>query len=178
MLSASEFLLQEKSDKKIDSKESKIESKNHQELVSQTQKGSLEKNTITKTTLSSFAQQIKEAVKNYKPPLTKLSLDLNPKNLGKIELTITQKGKDLKINITSNQNAITLFAQNQIDLRQNLQNIGFNNIDFNFSQNNSSQNQDRRQQKRNKNSLQEYQEVNNISQKQFDSLEITLPKYA
>ena len=137
----------------------------------------LDKPVLSRATLASFAQQIKESIKNYKPPLTKLSLDLNPKNLGKIELTIAKKGKDLQINITSNPQAITLFAQNQADLKHNLQNVGFNQVDFNFSQNSSSQNQSR-QQKRNKNSLQQYQEVNNITQPQYDALEITLPKYA
>lgn len=137
----------------------------------------LDKPMLSRATLASFAQQIKESIKNYKPPLTKLSLDLNPKNLGKIELTIAKKGKDLQINITSNPQAITLFAQNQADLKHNLQNVGFNQVDFNFSQNSSSQNQSR-QQKRNKNSLQQYQEVNNITQPQYDALEITLPKYA
>lgn len=172
-----DFLSQEILDKKLDLKENKIETKNQENLAT-TQKNVSDKTTLPKTTLSSFAQQIKEAIKNYKPPITKLSLDLNPKNLGKIKLTITQKGKDLKINITSNQKAITLFAQNQVDLKNNLLNVGFNNIDFSFSQNNSSQNQDKRQQKRNKNSLQQYKEVNNITQSQFDSLEIILPKYA
>ncbi|WP_233076256.1 flagellar hook-length control protein FliK [Helicobacter anatolicus] len=138
-----------------------------------------DKNFSLKTTLSSFAQQIKESIKQYKPPLTKLSIDLNPEKLGKIELSITKKGKDLHISITSNTQAINMFAQNQVDLRQNLQNIGFNNIDFNFSQNGSSQQKEEgKREKRNKNSLQEYQEIEEISNHNYDTLEIVLPKYA
>lgn len=156
----------------------KAENKNQQTSVASSTRIQDDRNFNLKTTLSSFAQQIKESVKQYKPPLTKLSIDLNPEKLGKIELSITKKGKDLHISITSNTQAINLFAQNQVDLRQNLQNIGFNNIDFNFSQNGSSHKEEEKKQKRNKNSLQEYKEIEEISNVSYDALEIVLPKYA
>lgn len=141
---------------------------------------------LSKETILSFANQIKESIKNYKPPFTRLSLELNPRELGKVEVTITQKGKDLQISITSNAQAITLFAQNQNDLRSSLQTIGFNQVDMNFSQsggngggmggNNSGDSSNK--QKRNKNGLQAYEQANNLTEGVFDSLEIRLPKYA
>ncbi|SQH71550.1 flagellar hook-length control protein FliK [Helicobacter mustelae] len=148
---------------------------NHQITKSESQAGAL------RATLSSFAQQIKEAIKNYKPPLTKLEIELNPKDLGKVELSISKKGKDLQISISSNIQAINLFAQNQVDLRQHLQNIGFQNIDLNFSHGGgdlgggSSQDEGGKQ-KRNENGLQAYKEIEDSVQ--YDHLEIVLPKYA
>lgn len=141
---------------------------------------------LSKENILSFANQIKESIKNYKPPFTRLSLELNPRELGKVEVTITQKGKDLQISITSNAQAITLFAQNQNDLRNSLQTIGFNQVDMNFSQsggngggmggNNGGDSSNK--QKRNKNGLQAYEQANNLIEGVFDSLEIRLPKYA
>lgn len=141
---------------------------------------------LSKENILSFANQIKESIKNYKPPFTRLSLELNPRELGKVEVTITQKGKDLQISITSNAQAITLFAQNQNDLRNSLQTIGFNQVDMNFSQsggngggmggNNGGDSSNK--QKRNKNGLQAYEQANNLTEGVFDSLEIRLPKYA
>ena len=141
---------------------------------------------LSKENILSFANQIKESVKNYKPPFTRLSLELNPRELGKVEVIITQKGKDLQISITSNAQAITLFAQNQNDLRNSLQTIGFNQVDMNFSQsggngggmggNNGDDSSNK--QKRNKNGLQAYEQANNLTEGVFDSLEIRLPKYA
>lgn len=136
--------------------------------------------TLSRDNILSFANQIRESIQNYKPPFTRLSLELNPKELGKVELTITQKGKDLQISITSNAQAITLFAQNQQDLRQSLQNIGFEQVDMNFSQNGGNRDSEDSQgkQRRNKNGLQSYEQISHLGEESFDTLEIRLPKYA
>ncbi len=153
---------------------------------SQVQNKSLnDKIMLSKENILSFANQIKESVKNYKPPFTRLSLELNPKELGRVEVTITQKGKDLQISITSNTQAIALFAQNQNDLRNSLQSIGFNQVDMNFSQSGGNSGgmggngngDSTNRQKRNKNGLQVYEQANNLAEGTFDSLEIRLPKY-
>lgn len=143
----------------------------------------LYKSANAKQTIKNFAQSLSEEIKNYKPPMSKLSLELNPEKLGKVELTIKQIGNNLHVSVVSNNQAIALFLQNQVDLRQNLAMIGFSGVDLNFSSQNSSQNsqnenQDSSNQKRNKNSLKEYEEVKNISQTPYDTMEIVLPRYA
>lgn len=87
--------------------------------------------------ITSFVNQFDQEVKKFKPPMNKISLELNPKELGNIELTITQRGNNLHISVISNPQAITLFAQNQLDLRQSLIAQGFDGIDLSFSQNSS-----------------------------------------
>lgn len=143
----------------------------------------LYKSANAKQTIKNFAQSLNEEIKNYKPPMSKLSLELNPEKLGKVELTIKQIGNNLHVSVVSNNQAIALFLQNQVDLRQNLAMIGFSGVDLNFSsqdgsQNSQNENQDSNNQKRNKNSLKEYEEVKNISQTPYDTMEIVLPRYA
>lgn len=114
----------------------------------------------SKEMLTQFSQRIKEEVLNYKPPFTKLSMELNPAELGKLEITITKKGKELQINVNANNaHALQTFLQNQNEFRATLSNAGFNNVELNFSQGegrgSGSRSQEQEQQKRNKNSLEE-----------------------
>lgn len=109
--------------------------------------------------LNQFSQRIREEILNYKPPFTKLSMELNPVELGKLEITIAKKGKELIINVNaSNPNALHAFMQNQNDFRATLSNVGFNNVELNFSQGEGREKnpqQEEKNQKRNKNSLEE-----------------------
>ncbi|WP_300451336.1 flagellar hook-length control protein FliK [Helicobacter mastomyrinus] len=144
----------------------------------------LYRSAMAKENIRTFAQTLREEIANYKPPLTKLSMELNPRNLGTLELTITKKGKDLHVQVVSNATAMGLFLQNQVDFRNNLTQVGFNNVDLSFSTNeNGSGNGGRENgqntsqdnantEKGNKNSLEDSQngEVN--------VMHITLPKYA
>ena len=144
----------------------------------------LYRSAMAKENIRTFAQTLREKIANYKPPLTKLSMELNPRNLGTLELTITKKGKDLHVQVVSNATAMGLFLQNQVDFRNNLTQVGFNNVDLSFSTNeNGSGNGGRENgqntsqdnantEKGNKNSLEDSQngEVN--------VMHITLPKYA
>lgn len=93
---------------------------------------------FTRANISSFASEIKEVVKNYSPPITKLEIQLNPKELGKIELNMIKNGNDLQVAITGNAHAITLLSLKQDDLLSSLQSIGFNDVDLNFSNHGSS----------------------------------------
>ncbi|PAF47309.1 hypothetical protein BKH46_04290 [Helicobacter sp. 12S02634-8] len=139
------------------------------------------KSTQAKETIKNFTQNFKEELKKFKPPMSKISLELYPEKIGKLELTIKQTGNNLQVSVISNQQAIALFVQNQLELKQNLAFIGFENIDLNFSSqgdSSHSHNPEGKDTKRNKNSLQSYQEVKNISQIPYDTMEITIPKYA
>lgn len=136
---------------------------------------------VARENMRYFAQTLREEVANYKPPLTKLSMELNPSNLGTLELTITKKGKDLHVQVVSNATAIGLFLQNQADFKNHLTQVGFDNVDLNFSTNDNGSgtkgdeqnpNQGNHTEKRNENSLEDSKE------NEMHTMNITLPKYA
>ena len=168
-----------KEDKKDDKPKEKVEGK--QEVAVQAKQEVSMKNALAREAMKNFASQLRNEVLNYKPPVTKLNLELNPESLGQVSMTISKKGNDLKVSITSNANVMTMFVQNAQELRQNLMQIGFNNLDLNFSSrdsgggdsgggNASESNKDNQNLK----SIEEAQSSEEIPQ----SLEITLPDYA
>ncbi|HEB9325354.1 TPA: flagellar hook-length control protein FliK [Campylobacter jejuni] len=91
------------------------------------------RNITPKETLQHFSQDLKEAVDQYKAPITKLSITLNPNNLGEVEVTLIQRGNNLHINFNSNTNAMNLFIQNQVEFKNSLINMGFTGLEMNFS---------------------------------------------
>lgn len=91
------------------------------------------RNITPKETLQYFSQDLKEAVEQYKAPITKLSITLNPNNLGEVEVTLIQRGNNLHINFNSNTNAMNLFIQNQAEFKNSLVNMGFTGLEMNFS---------------------------------------------
>ena len=100
-----------------------------------------------KQTLKHFASSLKEAVENYKPPVSKLTLELHPKDLGKVEVTIKQRGDNLNVQInTNNTSTVNFFTTSQQELKNSLVNMGFTNINMSFNSN-----QDK-EQKQNQNS--------------------------
>ncbi|EAI0340443.1 flagellar hook-length control protein FliK [Campylobacter coli] len=91
------------------------------------------KNITPKETLQHFSQDLKAAMEQYKAPITKLSITLNPNNLGEVEVTLIQRGNNLHINFNSNANAMNLFIQNQAEFKNSLVNMGFTGLEMNFS---------------------------------------------
>lgn len=133
----------------------------------------------SKETFTQFSQRIREEILNYKPPFSKLTMELNPVELGKLEITITKKGKELVVNVNANNaNALHTFMQNQSEFRSTLSSVGFSNVELNFSQGEGrgggGQPQEREQQKRNKNSLGE--SITEIPA--LASMEIKMVQYA
>ncbi|HEC1569388.1 TPA: flagellar hook-length control protein FliK [Campylobacter upsaliensis] len=86
-----------------------------------------------KETLQYFSKDLKEAMEQYKAPITKLSITLNPSNLGEVEVTLMQRGANLHINFNSNHNAMNLFLQHQAEFKNSLVNMGFTGLEMNFS---------------------------------------------
>ncbi|WP_420975352.1 flagellar hook-length control protein FliK [Campylobacter coli] len=91
------------------------------------------KNITPKETLQHFSQDLKAVMEQYKAPITKLSITLNPHNLGEVEVTLVQRGNNLHINFNSNTNAMNLFIQNQAEFKNSLVNMGFTGLEMNFS---------------------------------------------
>ena len=114
---------------------------NNQLSSAQTLQSDLKPQIITaKQTIKHFASSLKEAVENYKPPVSKLTLELHPKDLGKVEVTIRQRGDNLKVQInTNNSSTINFFTTSQQELKNSLVNMGFTNINMSFNSNQDSQ---------------------------------------
>ena len=85
-----------------------------------------------KNTFLHFSDKLRDTLQNYKPPITKISLELNPENLGSVELTITKMGDKVNIQIGSNQTALQLFMQNAQEFKIQLNNVGFNEVTMDF----------------------------------------------
>jgi flagellar hook-length control protein FliK len=121
-----------------------------------------------------ISQDIKQAIDEYKSPFTRVKLQLNPKNLGEVDLTVVQRGKNLHVNLSSNNVAINTLSANVNELRVQLNNSGINNATLNF--NNNSQNSHQGQHK----PRDEYRYFENEEKNEelTDSLEIIVPHYA
>ena len=159
--------LGDQNSKKYISKNNNIqENSNNIFSTNQTLLDNLKLNIIkAKETIKHFSNNLKKAIENYKPPISKISIELNPKELGKVEVTLVHRGDNLQVQINSNNNVISLFNYNQQELRQNLINMGFNDVNMSF-------NQQKQQQK-------EYQQNQKLKQKDDDELIIEVPyKYA
>lgn len=157
--------------------EEKKGEKNQDLVLSEAKKETQFKIAQSRETLNHFSQRLKEEIANYRPPFTKLSMELNPQELGKLEITITKKGKELQVNVNaSNPNALQAFIQNQGEFKTTLANIGFNSVELNFSQGDSQQQKEKRgeqSQKGNKNSFEDIKETPLAT-----SMEIKMVQYA
>jgi flagellar hook-length control protein FliK len=129
-----------------------------------------------------LSQDVKTAIDNYKAPFTRVKVQLNPEHLGEVELTVVQRGKNLHVNLSSNNAAINALAMNANDLKVQLQNSGINNASLNFSNNSQGQDQaaSQQQQQQRERSSSEYSYFEGEEQRDeiVSSLEIVVPNYA
>ncbi|WP_181229038.1 flagellar hook-length control protein FliK [Helicobacter pylori] len=100
-------------------------------------KTSENKSVTPKETIKHFTQQLKQEIQEYKPPMSRISMDLFPKELGKVEVTIQKVGKNLKVSVISHNNSLQTFLDNQQDLKNSLNALGFEGVDLSFSQDSS-----------------------------------------
>ncbi|GAA9115093.1 flagellar hook-length control protein FliK [Helicobacter pylori] len=123
-----------------DNKEKTKESTNSAQSAQNTQssdKTSENKSVTPKETIKHFTQQLKQEIQEYKPPMSRISMDLFPKELGKVEVTIQKVGKNLKVSVISHNNSLQTFLDNQQDLKNSLNALGFEGVDLSFSQDSS-----------------------------------------
>ncbi|WRD18029.1 flagellar hook-length control protein FliK [Helicobacter pylori] len=100
-------------------------------------KTSENKSVTPKETIRHFTQQLKQEIQEYKPPMSRISMDLFPKELGKVEVIIQKVGKNLKVSVISHNNSLQTFLDNQQDLKNSLNALGFEGVDLSFSQDSS-----------------------------------------
>ncbi|MCQ2760945.1 flagellar hook-length control protein FliK [Helicobacter pylori] len=123
-----------------DNKEKTKESSNSAQSAQNAQtsdKTSDNKSTAPKETIKHFTQQLKQEIQEYKPPMSRISMDLFPKELGKVEVIIQKVGKNLKVSVISHNNSLQTFLDNQQDLKNSLNALGFEGVDLSFSQDSS-----------------------------------------
>ena len=131
-----------------------------------------------------LSQDVKTAIEDYKSPFTRVKVQLNPQRLGEVDLTIVQRGKNLHINLSSNNAAINTLAMNANDLKVQLANSGINNASLNFNNNpqgdnsQSGQQQQQRQNEQKANDEYGYFEHQEEHEEILSSLEIVVPHYA
>ncbi|WRB60987.1 flagellar hook-length control protein FliK [Helicobacter pylori] len=131
---------EEKAKEVSENKEKAKESTNSAQNTQNTQssdKASENKSTAPKETIKHFTQQLKQEIQEYKPPMSRISMDLFPKELGKVEVTIQKVGKNLKVSVISHNNSLQTFLDNQQDLKNSLNALGFEGVDLSFSQDSS-----------------------------------------
>ncbi|WRF73138.1 flagellar hook-length control protein FliK [Helicobacter pylori] len=168
-----------------DNKEKTKESSNSAQSTQNAQasdKTNENKNIAPKETIKHFTQQLKQEIQEYKPPMSRISMDLFPKELGKVEVIIQKVGKNLKVSVISHNNSLQTFLDNQQDLKNSLNALGFEGVDLSFSQD-SSKEQPKEQLRElfkeqestplKENALKSYQE-NTDHENQETSMQITL----
>ncbi|MGN8410300.1 flagellar hook-length control protein FliK [Helicobacter pylori] len=178
---------EEKTKEISDNKEKAKETNSSAQSTQNTQasdKTSDNKSIAPKETIKHFAQQLKQEIQEYKPPMSKISMDLFPKELGKVEVTIQKVGKNLKVSVISHNNSLQTFLDNQQDLKNSLNALGFEGVDLSFSQDSSKEQQAPKDQPKEpfkeqeltplkENALKSYQE-NTDHENQETSMQITL----
>ena len=92
----------------------------------------LYRSAAAKETLRNFTGSLREGINNYKPQLSKLSIELSPEHLGNVEVTLKQRGAQLIVQIHSNPQALQLFMANAQDFKQQLFGIGYENVEMTF----------------------------------------------
>ncbi|RKV29201.1 flagellar hook-length control protein FliK [Helicobacter pylori] len=176
---------EEKTKEISDNKEKTKETSNSAQSAQNAQasdKTSENKSTAPKETIKHFTQQLKQEIQEYKPPMSRISMDLFPKELGKVEVIIQKVGKNLKVSVISHNNSLQTFLDNQQDLKNSLNALGFEGVDLSFSQD-SSKEQPKEQLRElfkeqeltplKENALKSYQE-NTDHENQETSMQITL----
>jgi flagellar hook-length control protein FliK len=131
-----------------------------------------------------ISADVKTAIEDYKSPFTRIKVQLNPQKLGEVELTIVQRGKNLHINIGSNNTAINTLSMNVNELKTQLNNNGIQNATLNFNNNSQSDSsgfgQQQQQQRHNEQQARQeydYYEKEEQNEEVLSSLEIIVPHY-
>ena|GEM_PF-1977615 len=131
-----------------------------------------------KQTVSHVASSLKEAVENYKPPFTRITMQLNPAKLGDVDVTMIQRGNNVHINISSNNSAIAVLAQHSVELKNQLANNGLGGATMQF---NTSGGEQQRQSQHQHNMMEAYEKyAASEGEEHYEtltSLELIIPRY-
>jgi hypothetical protein len=122
-----------------------------------------------------LVEDLKEHINKFKAPLMKISLEINPNNMGKLDIEIISRGGSLYLNFNSNQQAIGMIMNNLNEFKNALSDMGFNDVEMNFSSN--SQN-DSSSDENNEESF--YQSIDEVIEEELDDItnfDLKIPIY-
>jgi hypothetical protein len=127
-----------------------------------------------KKSLNTFAMEFKEKVEAYKPPMMKINMQLSPKNLGDVDVTLITRGNNLHVNINANSNnTLALFVQNQAEFKNSLVNMGFSDLQMNFGDGRGEQ----RGQNRGKEQKEQGDYHDSLENEETNGIDMILPNY-
>lgn len=137
-----------------------------------------QKITEAKQLVQNVAQNMKEMVENYKPPFTRIKMQLNPQKFGEMDVTLIQRGNNVHININANTTALTTMMQNSNELRAQLSAQGLGDATMNFSSHQQQQQEQEQQRQENAHlSYEEFQDFEEEFTEVATALEIVVPTY-
>jgi len=122
------------------------------------------------------AQSMREAVENYKPPFTRIKMQLNPQKFGEMDVTLVQRGNNVHININASTSALTLMMQNAHELKTALSTQGLGDASMNFSSHQQQHGEQKRQEHAGL-SYEEYQDYEDEFSEVATALEVVVPRY-
>lgn len=134
---------------------------------------------IQQNSVRTFAAQMVEKISEFKPPVTRVNLQLHPAELGEVNITMIARANNLHVNVTSANATMALFLQNQAEFKANLVNMGFNDIQMSFSDHKEGSNAQHNSSKAKKSyeSDEDGVIINEFEGSGESTLEIVLPRY-
>lgn len=134
---------------------------------------------IQQNSVRTFAAQMVEKISEFKPPVTRVNLQLHPAELGEVNITMIARANNLHVNVTSANATMALFLQNQAEFKANLVNMGFSDIQMSFSDHKEGSNTQHSGNKAKKSyeSDEDGVMINEFEDSGESTLEIVLPRY-
>lgn len=134
---------------------------------------------IQQNSVRTFAAQMVEKISEFKPPVTRVNLQLHPAELGEVNITMIARANNLHVNVTSANATMALFLQNQAEFKANLVNMGFSDIQMSFSDHKEGSNTQHNSNKAKKSyeSDEDGVMINEFEGSGESTLEIVLPRY-
>ena len=134
---------------------------------------------IQQNSVRSFAAQMVEKISEFKPPVTRVNLQLHPAELGEVNITMIARANNLHVTVTSANATMALFLQNQAEFKANLVNMGFSDIQMSFSDHKEGSNtqQNANKAKKSYESDEDGVMINEFEGSGESTLEIVLPRY-
>ena len=134
---------------------------------------------IQQNSVRTFAAQMVEKISEFKPPVTRVNLQLHPAELGEVNITMIARANNLHVNVTSANATMALFLQNQAEFKANLVNMGFSDIQMSFSDHKEGNNAQHNSSKAKKSyeSDEDGVMINEFEGSGESTLEIVLPRY-
>lgn len=136
---------------------------------------------IQTTSVRSFASEMVQKISEFKPPVTRIAMVLNPAELGEVSVTMISRANNLQVNITSNAQTMQLFVANQAEFKNSLVNMGYSDVQMNFADGRGQAGGGQNSGQNRGNARRAYEDddvqINEIRSEDERTLEVVLPRY-